>query len=265
MKNMMKRRKDGRSSHRMRLATAVAGVMLVFGSPVGASGWPVFDFSNLMQALYEYKNSLVISGADAAEYAEQIERWNRTREQFDQALIAYNAMQNFINLPPGAPLKPVDEDYLVKETCGSGEGISLTSLFETFVFKPKDDLKAQQKQICVNIRMMQNRKYNDSLMFLDKTMSDMRASQMRILGLRMTNNKQGTVQAVDSESARFTNDLQMAAQNWEGRMKSYDAYITVMQENQKVLAQTALKGDPTNRLTSDLIKTVSLKAALSIK
>lgn len=58
----------------------------------------------------------------------------------------------------------------------------------------------------------------------------------------------------------------MQSQSWQARMKAYDAYIEVMEANQKIVAQAALKGDPTAiRLASDLVKTVSLKAALSIK
>ena len=35
----------------------------------------MFDYSNLLQAIYEYKNSITSYAADAAEYAEQAERW----------------------------------------------------------------------------------------------------------------------------------------------------------------------------------------------
>lgn len=259
MNDVTKTRMTGRAPRRTRLAALVLGGLLFAGAsnPLGATGWPVYDFSGWLETYFG-------NFQEGAEFIETANRWKKTEEQFDQARVMFQALQGMINLPPGAPLTPVDKDYLVAETCGGGGGLSPGALFETFVFKSNVSIKAQQRQICANIRRMQNRKYNDSLEFLSTSVDEMRDTQMEILKLRRKNNNQGTVQAADSESLRFANDLSFKAQNWASLMRSYDNYIAVMQENQKVVAQAALKGSNKDQLISDLIKTAALKTALSV-
>lgn len=256
-----------------RLAALTVAAMMTLGT-ANVSAWiPVQEtgtslIQHLLNQINTYKTELTAYAAkaqDAAEYIEQNTRWIRTLEQYRQALIQVQAAVNSFGLPDSAPLVPVPPQYLVAETCGQALDFSLSSAFKMFVFNPQADVKEQQTQICVNIRMMQNRKYNDAIDFLTQTVPHINNSLTRIFKIRIFNNDQGTVQGADSESLRTANDISALAQSWEARMKSYDAYIEVMEANQKVIAQAALKGDPTKRMASDLVKTVSLKAALSIK
>lgn len=256
-----------------RLAALTVAAVMALGT-ANVSAWiPVQEtgtslIQHLLNQINTYKTQITAGlskAQDAAEYVEQNTRWLRTLEQYRQALVQVQAAVNSFGLPEGAPLVPVPPQYLVAETCGQALDFSLSSAFKVFVFNPQADVKEQQTQICVNIRMMQNRKYNDAIEFLSQTVPRINSSLSRILSIRLTNNNQGTVQGADSESLRTANDISAMAQSWEARMKSYDAYIEVMEANQKVVAQAALKGDPTKRMASDLVKTVSLKAALSVK
>jgi hypothetical protein len=119
------------------------------------------------------------------------------------------------------------------------------------VFNPTGDWKSQQTQICVNIRMMQNRKYNETVDFMTKTTPSFLESMAKITGMRQTSNDAGNMDAVMSDSLRTANEMEVVAKNFETRMKSYDAYIEVMEANQKVVAQNALKGK--RSLASDLM------------
>lgn len=256
-----------------RLAALTVAAMMTLGT-ANVSAWiPVQEtgtslIQHLLNQINTYKNQLTAYAAkaqDAAEYIKENTRWIRTLEQYRQALIQVQAAVNNFGMPSSAPLVPVPPQYLVAETCGKALDFSLESAFKVFVFNPQADVKEQQMQICVNIRMMQNRKYNDAIEFLTSTVPRINNSLTRIFNIRIFNNDQGTVQGADSESLRTANDISALAQSWEARMKSYDAYIEVMEANQKVVAQAALKGDPTKQLISDLVKTTALKAALSVK
>jgi hypothetical protein len=256
-----------------RFAAMTVAAMMALGTG-NVSAWiPVQEtgtslIQHLLNQINTYKTEATAYAAkaqDAAEYVEQNTRWIRTLEQYRQALIQVQAAVNSFGMPDSAPLVPVAPNYLVAETCGKALDFSLESAFKVFVFNPQADVKEQQMQICVNIRMMQNRKYNDAIDFLTQTVPRINNSLTRILKIRLTNNDQGTVQGADSESLRTANDIAALAQSWEARMKSYDAYIEVMEANQKVVAQAALKGDPTKQLISDMVKTTALKAALSVK
>ncbi|MFG6067804.1 hypothetical protein ACEU0B_000932 [Stenotrophomonas indicatrix] len=257
-------RKSGRGPRRSRFAALVLGCAAVLSiNPVSASGWPVFDFAGLMQAVEEWGLIDKQSGQDLIEFGKQAKRWDDTMKQYQQALVQIQAQLRAIGLPEGQPLVKVDPKYMVAETCGGqGMDFSLSGLISTIGLSGDQDLKKRQQQICVNIRMMENRKYNESIDFLNETVPTMEHALADILKERQRNNNQGTVQGADSESLRTANDLAVATQKWEGQMRSYDAYIEVLKVNQKLIGKTALKGDPATRFVRDVAKTAILAGAL---
>lgn len=258
-------RTSGRTLRQKRLAALLLGSMAVFSTtPAGASGYPVFDFSALIQALKDFKQSNAQLIADGKEYGEQVTRWNRTFQEYRNALIKIQGLINNFGLPAGATLERVPDDYMVAEVCRTSGGFSATSLLKKFVLDTSGDLYAQQQQLCVNIQMMENRKRNETVEFLEKTIPSINSSLNEIMGWRFGSdgNLSGTMTAVDSDSLRTANDIAKLQQEWEARMRSYDAYEESMKANQRVLARVALKGKP--GVISQLVKTAALKGALSV-
>ena len=276
--NIAKTPKKNRRYFNYRLAALSLVGVLMCNAPAPAYTMPVVEvgpnvFQSIMNQINTYKAEIIAAGSkaqDAAEYIEQRTRWIRTLQQYMQALVEVQAVLNDFGMPMGADLTPVGDDYLVKETCGGGDmDFSLGGLFKKFVFDPQADFKEQQTQICVNIRMMQNRKYNEAVMFMNYSVPKMESSLSRIFKLRILSNNQGNVQGTDSESLRMANDLAVQSQVWNSRMRSYDAYIEVMGANQRVVAATALKGPKAtsmlDKAVGDLVTTAALKGALSVK
>jgi len=254
------------SSHvrgrRRRLAGLCSGVLLglgLMGSNVASAQWIVYDPTNWFENMTDRVQSF-------AEYAENSLRWTEQLKRYTDALVTIQGMINSFGLPAGAPLVPVPENYMVAETCG-GADLSLTGLFKTFVYQPEGDWRAQQRQICVNIRVMRNRQYNESLEFVGGTMAQMQAALDTITQLRNSSRLLGNMTAVDSDTVRTANDISVKVAEWETRMKAYDAYISVMEQNQKTIAAGALKGSSggANGLIRSVVKTAALKTALSIK
>lgn len=97
-----------------------------------------------------------------------------------------------------------------------------------------------------------------------KTMPSFFDSLDAIEKQRNVSNLLGNVNATQNDTLRTANDMAAKAKSFEAQQKAYDAYIEVMEANQKVVAQAALKGDPMKTIASDLVKTAALKAALSI-
>ena len=163
--------------------------------------------------------------------------------------------------PAGARLEKIEPDYMVEETCGQGPA-GWGAVLREVVFDLDGDLLAQQRQLCVNIRMVQNLQYNESVDFLEKTVAGMESSLWKIFEMRSRNNKEGTVQAANNEAARFSNEIQVAADEWAAQMEAYDRYVRVMQLNQNTLARIALKGSNKRSLANQLVQTAALKTAL---
>ena len=230
------------------------GGMMSVSSP-GHAQWAVYDAANWFEGYWTKIQA-------AAEYAEDKVRWAEQLKRYTDALVTINATINNFGLPAGAPLTTVPEDYMVVETCG-GADLSLGGLFKRFVYQPEGDWKAQQRTICARIRTIRNKKYNESIEFAGGTMAQMQKALDDINKIRTASNLLGNVTAVDSESLRTANDIAVKTREWETRMQAYDAFISVEEENMRVVAMGALKGKP-NRLARDLVKTAALKTALSI-
>lgn len=241
-----------------RLAKACSALMLGGMMAVSAPGhaqWAVYDGANWFEGYWAKIQA-------AAEYAEDKVRWTEQLKRYTDALVTISGTINNFGLPAGAPLTTVPDDYMVVETCG-GADLSLGGLFKRFVYQPEGDWKAQQRTICARIRTIRNKKYNESIEFAGGTMAQMQAALDRVNQLRQASNLLGNVTATDSESLRTANDIAVKTREWETRMQAYDAFISVEEENMKVIAMGALKGK-SNRLARDLVKTAALKTALSI-
>ena len=261
MNNALKTRNSRRGPGRARLAALALGVVLSLGAgtTATASGVLVYDGANWFEKMLDRLQT-------AGEYVKDNTRWMKVLKEVSDSIIKAQGIFKSFGLPPGAILTPVPSDYMVQQSCGPVMDMSVDSLFSYFVFNPTGDVKAQQRQICVNIRMMQNRKYNDSVTFIQQTIPQMDQLMEAINSLRKVSSLAGNVAAVDSDSMRTANELAVQSQSWQARMQAYDAYIEVMEANQKIVAQAALKGDTAGmKFASDLVKTASLKAALSVK
>ncbi|MCI1075446.1 hypothetical protein MOQ07_13475 [Stenotrophomonas maltophilia] len=257
--------KRQRGLRQKRLAAILLGSMVMFSTTsVSAGGYPVFDLSNLLQALKDFAQGKAQIKADGLEYAAQVTRWNRTFQEYKNALVQIQGMINNFGLPPGATLERVPDDYMVADLCRTSAGFSAGSLLKKFVLDTSGDLYAQQQQLCVNIQMMENRKRNETVDFIEKTIPSINASLSEIMGWRggAGGNLAGTLSAVNSDSLRTANDISKLQQEWEARMRSYDAYQESMMANQRVLARVALKGKP--GVISQLVKTAALERALHV-
>lgn len=256
MNDTMKRNTKAKAAKRTRLrATVLAAALLMGTNSAHAGGMPVIDFASIMGQIRGWIS-------DTTQYAKEVTHFDQMKEQIDNIRDIFNMFNFAIGLPDGEALTKVNERYLVQETCGDdAAGLSMTTVMSVLGMDVNSDLKAQQQQICVNIQMMQNRKYNDSVEFLDLTIQQAEAEAMNIMQAASSNSV-GATSAATRDATRLNNKLNLLAQQWGTRMQSYDAYIATMEKRQNLLAKTALKGK--KRLARDLIQTAVLKGALSI-
>ncbi|MBA0243960.1 MULTISPECIES: hypothetical protein [Stenotrophomonas] len=263
--NNVKRRASARKV--LKPMAKVLGVALALSATNAGAIGPVQETGPaLWQHIWNQFNTLQSKVQEKAQFVKEntqwLRDWNQTIKEYNEMLVRVQGIVNDFGLPAATPLTPVPPKYLIAETCGTGA--QLKDLMTSIVFKPDGDWKDQQTQICVNIRMMQNRKYNDAVDFMQKTGPSIMKSLDSIAQIRFGSSRLGDMEAVANDSLRTANEMNASVQNFEARIKAYDAYISVMEANQKVVAQAALKGDPMKNLASDLVKTVALKTALSI-
>lgn len=195
----------------------------------------------------------------AGEYTEQAMRWRSTLSHYQQQLIRIQGIISGFGLPKGVDLTPVLLNYNVAERCG---GFSISSLTKVFNLNGSGNIYEQQKQICANIQMMENMKYNATVEFLNKTAPEMEAELKTLDTRRNSSNENGSVDANTNDALRMTASMEGRFKVWETQVQSYDSYIQIMQSTQKILAQGALKGK--SGLLGTFVKTAALKSALEI-
>ncbi|WNH52492.1 hypothetical protein [Stenotrophomonas oahuensis] len=236
-------------------------IALAAASPTAtASGWPVVDIQGIFWKIQQFVSQI-------KEFTTEAQRWRDTKRHMEQLDAIFDPLRFAMDLPPGAQLEPVAEDYLVKEKCGR-EALSTgwKQLAGNIAFGDGADWKKRQHELCVSIQRMDNRKFNETLFFLEETMDQVRSEMDRNLESRENSeNTSGGAQAAQGDTARLGNQLNAMAQTWSARMQAYDASIASLKEQQRVLAKAALRGDPVKRAVGDVVQVAALEKALKLK
>ncbi|GAB3355658.1 hypothetical protein [Lysobacter tyrosinilyticus] len=243
------------------VATASLVMALAAGSSaVQATGIPVVDVANVLQATLNQINTYSARFQDVAEYSEQLMRWKRTLEQYQQQLIQIQGVVMSFGLPQGQPITKVPPNYMVAERCGGG--FNLSNLTQVFQINPTGNIIEQQKQVCANIQQMENAKFNYTVDFFNEYMPKLQSELKQSETRRNSSNNQGNVAAADNDALRINNTADANFQTWQANIQAYDSYIAGMENNQRLLAKAAMKGKES--LLGTMIKTTALKGALEV-
>lgn len=249
-----------KSTKRLVATTSLLVTLAVSSPSIDATGMPVVDIANIIQATLNQINTYSARYQDAAEYSEQLMRWKRTLEQYQNQLIQIQGVVMAFGLPQGQPVTKVPENYMVAERCGGG--FNLSSLTQVFQINPTGNIVEQQKQLCANIQRMQNTKFNYTVDFFTQyapmLQNELKESEAR----RNSSNTQGNVAAADNDALRIGNTADANFQIWQANIQAYDSYIASMENNQRILARGAMKGKES--LLGTMIKTATLKGALEV-
>lgn len=260
MRNWMRTtKKAGQRNRRGALALVLAIASMTATQSVSA-GAPVIDITSIVGDIQKFFS-------DAMVFAKEAKRWEEVKAQIDDARAIFDPLRFSMGLPAGVKLQPVEPDYLVAEACGNkAGGLGLESVFPALKLGDRYAFEGQMRQICVNIQMMENQRFNETVVFLDRTMEQAEDAMRQVYDARTSSgNTTGSVQSTQSDTARLTNQLNVLSQQWMTRMQGYDAYIAAMHSRQRVLSRAALRGDPGATAVSDVVQTLALKRALEIE
>ena len=230
---------------------------------------------NLVQSILNQINTLKVKYATeisqaqaASEYAKTLQRHIQTLENWAQKLSKYEQMiTNFggnFRSDRGIPLDAVEPDFNVAEKCGGAPpGFSLRNITSMLASRLTDatNIPQRQRDICVAIQMLENKKHNDTVMFLTKTLPDIGDVLQQIATIRPRSNTEGSV-------AESTNNVVQTGVNIDAEFKSYeqqvylvDQYIAGLRDQQRVLTQTALNGKKSGIL-GGVVQAAVMRAAL---
>ncbi|GAB3383594.1 hypothetical protein GCM10027432_13760 [Lysobacter fragariae] len=224
-------------------------------------GVPVVEIGvNLMQSSMNQMNTLTQQIQDYSEYGENIVRWKSTLDHWQQQVVKVGGLMTQYNMPKGAKLEPVNPFYLVPERCNGGERFNMDSILKSFTLDFSGDYLDQQRKICSAIQQAKNSKLNYTVEFMSSVIPKMQNTVEQLGDRRNANNEEGTVSAAIEDATRVAAEFDQKFQAWQANVQAADAYIQAMEENQKILAGTALQGK--KNPIKDLVKTAVLVTTL---
>lgn len=241
------------------LSFAMAATVSLFGA--GAALWPrpaqaffCANCSTWMTQIPEYI-------AKIAHYGKEVASWQQQARDMQQQLASMQNMFMNLGIQPGPQMEEVPLNYNVDKRCG---GFSLSSLATVFNIDGSGDIYEQQKQVCASIQMMQNTKYNETVAFLRESYNATRGEFARLQQMHRAANNVGNSDKAAQSASEALYAQEARFKDWQSKMTAYDAYIGTMQENQKLLAQIAMKGDRStfNQALGQIGRTVILEQAL---
>ncbi|KHL60240.1 hypothetical protein [Xanthomonas cannabis] len=265
--------KKDRADKSSRVGSKLRTLVLVLGCAACLNGQAVtfIDPANLVENFTQRVQSAWQFAKDNSQYAKEaqyfIDQARRWKQQYDAAMAFIDLASYRSMLPDGVELAKVDEEYMVKERCG-GEApsvFSVSGLKEIISSKVKEALNSegideQQKKTCAYIQMLKNKRYNDSIDFIEVTMPAFQRELDRIVFRAAGNNTPGAVDARMFELRTLSNAMDIQMSTWTARNQAYETYIVLMEDKQKSLAKQALKGKEV--LLGTVVKNLALRAAL---
>jgi hypothetical protein len=247
------------------MATLALACAFVAGN--AGAGIPVTDVGNMgthimnqIQAYMNQINTYTSKIQDATHQARDYQHMMQELTQLDQVF-------SQMKLSFGQQFYPVPESDGVADAC-PGSGNLITDLVSNFGIDMNGDVVAQQRQLCMTIIVMQNKRYNDQVKAMNalllETQQDITRQMNQISGSN-TNGK------MDTNATNATAGIQQILANYqqtEQRIKMYDTIITSLEIKQKRLSWRALQGSQDKSMLASAahaaISTAVLAGALAI-
>ncbi|WP_233614638.1 MULTISPECIES: hypothetical protein [unclassified Stenotrophomonas] len=255
-----------KSAPRRRRLAPLFAAMLTLGMSFStgtqqAQAMTVYDPANwIMNFLQEYKS--------AGEYVTEAGRWSETAGQYMKTIENWiSKLQNMQQIiasplmPPTPTLTRIPDYWNVAEKCGGGSMVSQEGLMSLLGVSPGGDIGAQQRSICAYIQVLENRKYNETVDVVTKSLPAMEQMLGTLRKIRNAFRNEAAIQEDISNNSASQLALDKSFKEWETAMKVYDQQIAALQGRQRNLTERALKGE-SNPLGT-VIKAAALKTALS--
>lgn len=246
-----------RPSLAQRSRAILAGLALTLGCGLmcntARADWLVSDWQSMAKAVQEYAEQAKRWVATARQYRDTIDHYRQQLINLKQLNVTLFAMQN--------TFKKVAPDYNVADICHveGGGGLSLTNILQSLALDLSGSVTKQQAEICRSIVMLQNRKYNDTVDYIDQLSKAGQELEAIEKERATVGTEQGKLAANDNEAERFQNRVTDAQQKWQSNMIQSDAQIAMLQDMQDALARRAMNGS--HDVLGEVVDALALKAA----
>jgi hypothetical protein len=158
-----------------------------------------------------------------------------------------------------------DASELISAKCPGAAGVSaVTDIMNTITtsLAPGQSIVTAQQQICAQIVQLQVKEYNATATVYNK-MPQYGSALQQLNQLANGFNSLGGSSSVQTEAQNYTSQLSTDVSEWQAELKSDDAMIQSLQNQQSILARVALHGS--NTILGNVVQAGALEAAFSVK
>lgn len=194
------------------------------------------------------------------EYANQAQRWMQTAQQYESVVQHYaaqvqfwqqqlNKLQhlNFTLFTMQNQFQKIDPEYGVQDACPGIQGSlsgDITSILQSFLPNMGGDVVKQQQQLCQMIVMTKNKKYNDTVDYLQAVGAS--ANDLLNLETRVMQNSPdpGDAQSNQVDTSTYQARIDQAEKDWNANMTQDQAQLDMLTQMQSILSRRAMGGSP---------------------
>lgn len=244
----------GRRGGTARRSGRWVALLLVAAMFPGAAGaqWAVIDIKAIIE-------SYMARMEDLKENALEAKRWMETYNHYKQQLISGGILSQMA-MEMNSGFEERELSYGMSEDCpGSGSG--LVDLWRSLSpLNMQGDIAAQQLEVCQQIVLAQNMRFNEMVKMLN-TIRQRDAELQQIARERgQVGSSPGRLAANDNQLEAFRARAQMDIDYWKTAVATYDGFIEARRDDQRRLAKRALQGG--RSLGGTLVQGAVLKDAL---
>lgn len=196
-----------------------------------------------------------------SQYATQLNQYQQEIQQYEQLLMQVQSLTSNVSFLPNT-LKTIDSpNELIDQNCPGTPGVAglIQSLASSV--SPSQSIMVSQQQICANIVTLQVDEYNRTV-FIVNQMQTFGGSLQKLNDLANSVDTLGKTSSTTTQATTQTANMQEAMALWRTAIASDDALIASLEQQQKILAHVAMKG---NSVLGNLVQVGVLAGALAIK
>jgi hypothetical protein len=242
----------------------MAGFVFAFGlfSGSGSAQWVVTDPGHTLGTALDM-------GQSAVEFGEQLSRWNRQVQEFQEALtqvasIIQNPSLIAANFTPDMSVVPEDRGADMQCPAPAGGGFSFdspASLFSMLVPSASDDLVKKQWEICNQVVRLQNKKYNEIVRFVQAS-KDRQQHVTGLINSAKSDKSEGAFRSTQVKASGLMNDQLAEMQYVQARIQGFDATVARLERESNGYAKQMLNGKKS--LIGQAVSLAALKTALEV-
>lgn len=210
--------------------------------------------SQLAQSVAEYSRQ-------GLQYAKQLDQYYQQVEQYKQLLMTVKSIGTNVSLTSNK-LEPIyDPAPLIDQNCTGPSGGSIVGSLATSLvsaISPSDPIASSQQHICADIVTLQVDEYNRTVAMLDQ-LDQYGGTLQKLSKLADEVNSLGTTSGATTQAATFSAITAHAMHDWQTAIAGDEAIIKALNQQQSILARTALKGS--SSILGDVVQTAAFAAA----